>query len=165
MRATKRNEVPEGWPGQLLSLAEWEENIANKQPLATLNPSAPRAGHRLTRAGANRERRSYNLTEQAAKLSGWLGQIDPLIKERLLPLLRSKEPFVEVEQIEKEGEELLKEDASTLSEEAVLTDEERQMRAAKEGEEEEEDDVEDEDDVEEEPEDIPRDIDESKAEL
>ena len=28
-RATKRNEVPEGWPGQLLTLAEWEEQISS----------------------------------------------------------------------------------------------------------------------------------------
>ena len=33
---------------------------------------------------------------QAATLSGWLSKIDASIKEQLLPLLRSPEPFVEV---------------------------------------------------------------------
>jgi hypothetical protein len=136
LRAAKRNVVPEGWPGQLLSLAEWEENIANG---------------------------TYDLTEQGAALSGWLGQIDPLIKERLLPLLRSKEPFVEVEAMAKEGEELLRDDDPV---EAKVTDEERHMEKAKEAaEDEDEEDVEDEDDVEEEPEDIQKDIDDGPAML
>ena len=33
---------------------------------------------------------------QAATLSGWLGKIDQSIRNELLPLLRSEEPFEEV---------------------------------------------------------------------
>jgi len=132
-RATKRNEVPEGWPGQLLTLAEWEEQVSNG---------------------------TYQLQEQAATLSGWLGKIDERIKEQLLPLLRSEEPFVEVHKQAAEGEELLR---HADEGEELVTDEERNMQAAKakEAEEEEEEEAEDEDDVEEEPDDIATDINET----
>jgi len=138
IRKTKRNEAPEGWPGALLSLPEWEEKI---------------------RTGA------YELTEQAAQLSGWLEQIDPLIKARLLPLLRKDDggagdgsPPADEDEAEAEAEVEL---AVGDDEEKVLQEEVSMAASEANGtEEEDEEDVEDEDDVEEEPEDVKDDIDE-----
>ena len=141
IRARRRNVAPDGWPGELLSLAEWEAKIANK---------------------------SYELAEQAAALSGWLGQIDPLIKKRLLPLLRSDDAPAD-EAADEAADDDAANDAAVeeeVPEEEKVLDEEVAMaaseaKAAESDEEEDPDDVEDEDDVEVEPEHIKEDIDEA----
>lgn len=143
IRARRRNVAPDGWPGELLSLSEWEEKIVNK---------------------------SFELAEQAATLSGWLGQIDPLIKKRLLPLLRSDDApadAVAADEATEEAEEPVEEPVEVVPEDEKVLDEEVAMaaseaKAAESGEDDEDpDDMEDEDDVEVEPEHIKEDIDEA----